>query len=151
MTSSDFFSFYSKAVTDGFDTVWVNDEQNKVPIIDGKICFIDENTGGKFELYVVQVKGRGVADADKLTSLSAKHKIVLRILIQWSWESYTANHIKTYVERHFKSQGIKIDPNHYNRTISELLRQKCLTIDKQNPPHYFLTQRGRDCFESGTF
>ncbi|MBC8548287.1 MAG: hypothetical protein H8D23_01425 [Candidatus Brocadiales bacterium] len=149
--TSHFFSFYSKAVTDGFDTVWVNDEENKVPIIDGKISFVDENTGGKFELFVTQVKGRGVADADKLKMLSAKHKIVLRILIQWSWETYTANHIKTYVERHFRSQGIKIDPNHYNRTISELLRRKCLTIDDSTPPHYTLTELGKKCYESGKF
>ena len=115
MTS--FFSLSTNPKVSGTDTVWVNTEENKIPIIDGKVTFHDETTGAKFELYVTQVKGRGVADADKLTELSSKHRLVLELMIDMNWEKYTAKQIKTLVENHFKNLGITADPNHYNRTI----------------------------------
>jgi len=148
--TSDFFSFTSKPQVNGFDTVWVNDEESKIPIIDGKITFHDKNTGAKFSLYVTQVKGRGTADADKLTILSDKHKLILGFYIQWE-NNYTALSLKTLVERYFTSKKRDVDPNHYNRTISELLRKKCLSIDDQKPPHYSITDIGRKSLESGKF
>lgn len=101
---------------------------------------------------VKQVKGRGTADADKLTALSDKHKLVLKLLIDMDWEKYTAKQIKTIVENHFKGKGQSVDPNHYNRTISELLRKKLLSTDTATPPHYILDlPKAKECLETGNF
>ena len=88
---TDFFEIVTNAKhLNDHNIVWSTAEDQKVPIIDGKIQFYDRSTGAYYSLYVKQVKGRGVADADKLTKLSDKHYMVIKRCLEIGWESYTS-------------------------------------------------------------
>jgi len=124
-----------------------------IPIIDGKITIEIPEWGIRIIAPVVQVKGRGTADADKLTILSVKHKLVLKLMLDLDWNEYTAKQIKVLVENFYKGKRESVDVNHYNRVISELLRKKCLDIDvTKNPPKYQLNRGVVDrALETGKF
>jgi len=139
------------------DTTWVNDEDHKIPIIDGRINFYDENTGARFELHVTQVKGHGTADADHLTKLAHNHKIIIQTILNnmesnnnlWSIdESLTSIKFMLSPEeqRNFK-------PNNWRRPISELLRKGIIDVRSNgSPPFYSLNiPKGRKALETGEF
>ena len=158
MTS--FFSIKTLAKILGNDTVWVNTKDNKVPIIDGKVSFIDETTGAKFELYVTQIKGKGTADADDLVNLSDQHKFILKTLLQrFGYQQYwTTDEIlgKIYFDlRQQTDDGshLNFKPNNWRRPISELYRRKVLLQPtRSSPPRYTLDlARAEECLNSGKF
>jgi hypothetical protein len=101
---------------------------------------------------VKQVKGQGVHDADKLVDLSEKHRIVLTLMKKFGWDQYSAKQIKTMIENFYKVKGMSVDPNHYNRTISELLRRKLILSDGKGIPKYRLNhRRSEEALRSGKF
>ena len=136
------------------DTVWTNTEETKIPIVDGKVSFYDETTGAYYDLLVVQVKGRGVADADKLVNLSGKHKMVLERLLDLGWSEYTSEQILKILEDYYKSKGDVFKSNPYKRTISELFRRKLLIcpFGIRHPPKYTVNkEKAMYCLKSGIF
>ena len=148
------FRFRSNPTHQGDTLTWKNTEEDKIPIIDGKVSFHDEATGANYELYVVQVKGRGVADADKLVNLSMKHRIVLERLMNMGWDSYSAEQILKIVEAHFRNIGMsdKFKLNPYKRTISELFRRGLLSKDNDTPPRYTVdVDKSTRCLGTGKF
>ena len=150
-----YFQFKSKPnVLPPDNTVWRNTEETKIPIIDGKVSFYDESTGAYFDLYVTQVKGRGVADADKLVNLSDKHRMVIQRLIDMDWDQYTSEQILKIIENYYKSTGETFKSNPYKRTISELFRRGLLTcpLGIRHPPKYTLNkEKALSCLKSGKF
>ena len=135
-------------------TVWTNTEETKIPIIDGKVSFYDESTGAYFNLFVAQVKGRGVADADKLVNLSDKHRMVVQRLLDMNWSEYTSEQILKILEDYYKGKGNLFKSNPYKRTISELFRRGLLIcpLGIRHPPKYALDKKkALECLVSGKF
>ena len=138
----------------GYIVVWSNSEDDNVPIIDGQIKFYDRATGAYYSLYVTQVKGRGVADADKLVKLSDKHKMVIQRLLDMDWEQYTSEQILKILENYYKSTGETFKSNPYKRTISELFRRGILhcPLGIRHPPKYTLNkEKALKVMETGEF
>ena len=139
----------------GTTTVWCNTQETKIPIIDGRITFHDTTTGASFELFVNQVKGMGSADADHLTTLSDKHKLVIKLLLHHAATqgiTFTAKNIKFFVVDYYKDSGKRIDQNHYNRIISELMRRKLLLYTAGSPPTYTIaTKAAETALQTGKF
>lgn len=125
--------------------VWIIDET--VPIIDGRIRFYSRDFDAIFDVPVKQVRqGFGTADADGLTNLSPTHMLILKLVVEKGEGSYTAKDMKDMV---IANSDDKLDPNHYNRPISELLRKKCFTLEGKI---YHLNKHVIDqCMETGKF
>ena len=141
--SDDFYIIKSKPIQSENFVLWTNDEETKIPIVDGKIRFRDYSTGAYYELYVKQVKGRGVADADKLETLSPKHIMVIERLKEIGWDMYTSEQILTILQDYHNKHGKEFKQNPYKRTISELFRRKILIMTQVNPPKYALNMEDR--------
>lgn len=149
-----FFEFVGKAKTlpDKYNVVWQNDEDTKIPIIDGKVQFFDRATGAYYSLYVRQVKGRGVADADKLTKLSEKHFMVIRRCMEIGWEAYTSEQILKILEKWHEKHNETFKANGFKRTISELFRRGVFRKSNDMPPKYILETDVIDkVMETGVF
>jgi len=151
-----FFSFFAKAKVSGMNTTWVNDEDHKIPIIDGRISFYDENTGARFELMVTQVKGHGTADADHLKKLSDHHKLIVTTMINNSefHNLWSTDEILLSVKFKLPTQEQRIfKPNNWRRPISELLRKGIIyQVGSNSPPFYSLNYPiARKALETGNF
>jgi len=160
LTNSPFFSirlFAKQKISE--DVTWHNSEDQKIPIIDGKIRFYDKTTGARYEIWVTQVKGQGVASADKLKKLTPKHSaIITSLLIRKPKDNFTSDEIIAHTKFDiFDKAGEGKHPyfkeQHFRATISELTRKKILTMNNSVfPPRYCIDfERAEKSLESGKF
>lgn len=135
--------------------LWVTDDSQRIPIVDGKIRFHDVTTNSYFELHVRQIKGFGVADADKLEYLSHKHKMVIQLLLNIGWQKYTVDQILLILQNAHAKNSKPFRMNPYKRTISELFRRGIFfqeDEDKIKPPKYRLNNyKASLCLKTNRF
>lgn len=127
----------------------------KVPydvlIIDGQIRIEIPEYQLTITAKVKQVKGRGTADADKLTILNHYHIDLLELLSTTKEDyQFTVNQILSWMQEYQRQKGVlDFNPNHWRRPISELFRKQILlksegknyTIDKLKAAQALETRR----------
>ena len=76
---------------------------------------------------VKQLKGRGVADADKLTKPNFYHLEIIKLMLKNPLYAMEGTKIREFVEIEYEKQKKKFIENNWMRPISELYRKKILT------------------------
>lgn len=98
-------------------------------IIDGYVTIKLRNFGITIKQRVKQIKGRGVADADRLKTLNFYHVEILRVLLDMKPQNpFTGLEIRNWVKlkREITRDQHKFIDNNWMRPISELFRKKIL-------------------------
>jgi len=128
-----------------------------VPIIDGKISFFIPEYNLNITVPVRQIKGKGTADADKLTEVTHWHKYLIEALLDTPKRPYwTANDIlkRLEIKWHFdhRIDHKEFKQNNWRRPISELLRKKIFTTTPDRPIRYhFQYDKAKRTLETGKF
>lgn len=127
----------------------------KIPIVDGRVVIEIPEYELAVEAEVVQVKGRGTTDADRLTELNHYHRDIIGMLLQNPkrvWDKYRGIIQKMRIVKHLEDPSYAFIENNWQRPCSELLRKGILRhYDGKRTKYYTDFEVAKRALETGRF